>query len=139
MSKRIVTINDVTGNVLSEWQGGDEQTLGPVAGRTHLLVTGDASYIGKRWNGTAFEPVVPPPVRTISRLDFARLFTAAEDIAIDDAGVLNKTVRHLQRRLNLATTVNLDHADVVSGTAYLVSQGLLTEARRTAILAGIVP
>ena len=137
--KRIVTTNDVTGNVLCQWMGGDEQSLGPVMGHTHREVVDETNYSGKRWTGTAFEPIVPPPVRTISRLDFARLFTAAEDIAIDDAGVLNKTVRHLQRRLNLATTVNLDHADVVSGTAYLVSQGLLTTARRTAILANIVP
>lgn len=139
MSQRRVTTDDATGNVLSEWMGGDEQSLDPVPGRTHRTVTGADSYSGQRWNGAAFEAVVSPPVRTISRLDFARLFSTAEDIALDDAAVLDKTVKHLQRRLNLATTVNLDHVDVVNGTAYLVSKGLLTAARRTTILAGTAP
>ena len=137
MSKRLVTTDDATGRVISEWQGGDEQDLAPVVGRTHRAVTGEASYSGRRWNGTAFEPIVPPPVRTISPLDFARLFTQAEDEAIDAS--IDTAVKFLRRRLNLATTVNLDHADVVNGTLLLVSKGLLTSARRTAILAGIVP
>ena len=137
MSKRLVTTDDATGHVISEWQGGDEQTLGPVVGRTHRAVTGDASYSGYRWTGTTFAPIVPPPVRTISRLDFARLFTQAEDEAIDAS--VDAAVKFLRRRLNLATTVNLDHADVVNGTLLLVSKGLLTSARRTAILAGIPP
>ena len=33
----------------------------------------------------------------------------------------------------------LDHLDVVNGTSLLVSKGLLTAARRTAILAGTPP
>ena len=60
MSKRIVTIDDATGNVVSEWRGGDDQGLIPVAGRTHCVVTDEENYSGKRWNGTAFEPRVSP-------------------------------------------------------------------------------
>lgn len=67
MSKRIVTIEDATGNVVSEWCGGDEQVLQPVAGRTHFVVTGEASFSGQRWNGTAFEPRVS--VAVLSQLD----------------------------------------------------------------------
>ena len=61
--KRIVTIDDATGNVISEWCGGKEQELLPMPGQTHrILVTGDkTSYIGQQWNGTAFilQPQLP--------------------------------------------------------------------------------
>lgn len=75
MSKRLITTDDATGNVLAEWSGGDEQTLGPVAGRTHRPVTGDQSYSGMRWNGTAFvalplaEPVEDTQVENLWRIE----------------------------------------------------------------------
>lgn len=54
--KRIVTIEDSTGNVVSQWSGGDEQNLGPVAGRTHITLDkrDEADYSGQRWNGKTF-------------------------------------------------------------------------------------
>ena len=135
--KRVVTTKDATGNVVCEWRGGDEQTLPPRVGYTHRAVpVDDPDHSGHRWNGTAFEPVVVA-VRVLSRLDFARLFTQAEDIAIEDS--VDSAVKFLRRRLNMAQTVNLDHLDVVNGTSLLVSNGLLTAARRTAILAGTPP
>jgi hypothetical protein len=61
--KRMVTVDDLTGNVIGEWMGGDEQTLDPVPGRTHLEAAPDSrSYAGQRWNGTRFEAVVPAPI-----------------------------------------------------------------------------
>ena len=58
--KRIVTTDDATGTVLSQWRGGDEQTLEPVTGRTHRPVLDDATDCsGQRWNGTTFVRVPP--------------------------------------------------------------------------------
>ena len=70
--KRIVTIHTDTGHVASQWQGGDEQDLEPVAGRTHLTLAEDdtADYSGQRWDGTAFErPVVARAVNQLDRLE----------------------------------------------------------------------
>ena len=136
--KRIVMIDNGTGNVMSQWSGGDEQDLAPIAGRTHItLAAGDTKdYSSHRWTGTVFELVRPAPVRVLSPLNFACLFTFAEEEAIDVLADTNRTLKGWMWRLSLATTVNLDHPDVVNGTAYLVSKGLLTPARRTAILAG---
>lgn len=125
--KRIVTTDDATGNVTSEWRGGDEQTLGPVAGRTHRVVANDStSYIGTRWNGSDFEPIPPAPVRRLEPLDFVRRFTAGEEAAIDrldTAGDLN--VRAAKRRLSLVKdTVDLDHADVPLYLGYLKQKSL---------------
>ena len=124
--KRIVTVNDSDGRVLSQWAGGDEQALGPVAGRTHItLLAGDTTdYGGQRWTGTVFEPIPRPPVRVLSPLDFARRFTLAEEGAIDTLATTNVTVKAWARRLSLSTSVNLDHADVAGGLAYLKSIGI---------------
>ena len=81
--KRIVTVDDATGNVLSDWRGGDEQTLEPVAGRTHLDVANDdTDYTGQRWNGTSFELVPKPPSPpVVARLTVANDLEVATTIA----------------------------------------------------------
>ena len=124
--KRIVTVSDSDGHVLAQWIGGDDQALSSVAGRTHItLQVGDtADYSGQRWTGTVFEPIPPRPVRVLSPLDFARRFTLAEEGAIDTLATTNVTVKAWARRLSLSTSVNLDHADVAGGLAYLKSIGI---------------
>ena len=72
--KRIVTTRDSDGYVISRWAGGDEQSLAPVAGRSHREVPADdeADYGGKRWVATrrAFvaipvQPPVTPPMEEL--------------------------------------------------------------------------
>jgi hypothetical protein len=70
-SKRIVTIEDITGNVLAEWAGGQEQSLpDPPAGRSHRDVTASprTSHSGLRWTGNTFVPIPPTPA-TPTQLD----------------------------------------------------------------------
>ena len=124
--KRIVTVTDSDGHVQSQLTGGDDLTLRPVAGRTHITLQADdtADYSGYRWTGTTFEPIPRPPVRVLSPLDFSRRFTFAEEGAIDTLSTTNVTVKAWARRLSLATAVNLDHADVTAGLAYLKSIGI---------------
>ena len=124
--KRIVTVDTSTGYVQAQWSGGDDQGLAIVAGRTHIiLAAGDeTNYSGYRWTGTIFERIPPAPVRVLSPLDFARRFTLAEEGAIDTLSATNVTVKAWARRLSLATSVNLDHSDVVVGLAYLKSIGI---------------
>ena len=123
--KRLVTTENGSGRVVSEWQGGTEQTLDPRQGHTHRSVPNDgASYSGQRWNGLGFEPMPPDPIRVLSPLEFVRRFTIAEEIAIDALAETDRTVKVWQHRLSLATSVNLDHADVAAGLAYVKSVGI---------------
>lgn len=76
MAKRLVTIDTATGAVLSQWAGGDEQGLPPVAGRTHLALAEDdeTDYGGHRWTGTAFVrraavAVIDPHTARLSRIE----------------------------------------------------------------------
>ena len=123
MAKRVVTTDDVTGNVMSQWAGGDEQSVGIVPGRTNrTLALGDINdYAGYRWNGTAFEVIPPAPVRVLSPCEFVRRFTLAEEVAIDTLSDTDRTVKIWRHRVWLSTSVNLDHADVINGLAYLKS------------------
>ena len=97
MSKRIVTTDDATGNVVSQWAGGDEQNLAPVMGRTHREVPDDgAVYIGQRWNGTAFEAIPKATLAMLAtaesrRIDF--LTTIADEIARADPAAWNNMTR----------------------------------------------
>jgi len=45
-------------------------------------------------------PTPPPPSRVLNKVDFARLFTQAERIAIDDAANINPVVRDYDRMLS---------------------------------------
>lgn len=85
MIKRVVTIKDDTGHVIAEWCGGDEQTLSPVIGRTHIVlpIEDTTSYTSKRWNGTSFEDLPPSPPDPSGGLDHTTLLNAIIWVLID--------------------------------------------------------
>ena len=109
-----------------EWAKFDAAPLpaGLLEVTTHPDWAGPGSLVGRRWTGTSFEMVPPAPVRVLSPIDFARRFTLAEEAAIDALSDNDRIVKVWIRRLSLATSVNLDHADVVAGLAYLKSVGI---------------
>ncbi len=84
-------------------------------------------------------PTPPPPSRVLNKVDFARLFTQAERIAIDDAANINPVVRDYDRMLNRAPNVNLDDPDVQTGVPLLELGGLIGVGRAAQILAGEAP
>lgn len=140
--KHIVTIYTATGMVQGEWMGGDEQVLPPVVGRTYVEVPDDGqSYIGMRWlGGISFEDVASVPVTTMSPLDFHGLFTPSERAAtraLDESG--DDQVADALMALQLAAVVDRVDTRVGSYLDMLVAKGVLTSARKTAILAGTVP
>ena len=105
---------------------GDEQSLEVASGRTHrTLAAGDMQdYSGHRWDGTAFVRIPPAPIRVLTPLEFARRFTLAEDTAIDTLADTDRIVKAWRYRLALAQQVDLDHADVAAGLAYVKSVGI---------------
>jgi len=70
----------------------------------------------------------------ITKLSFSERFTLAEAVAIQNAAATNLTLQVLQQRQALATYIDLGRSDTQSGVEYLVSLGLLTQDRATAIL-----
>ena len=87
----------------------------------------------------SFQPPETVIARNVTRRGFARLFTAAERIAIRAASEASPELADMYEMMTLDETVNLDHPDVAAGMAALVTAGLLTQPRATAILAGTPP
>jgi hypothetical protein len=76
------------------------------------------------------------PSMKITRLAMNNRFQVAELLAIMAYTNSNPTsmVAVLMQRLQLATYIDLNRSDTQAGVEYLVSQGLLTSDRATAIL-----
>jgi len=85
------------------------------------------------------EPSPPPPVDELNKVDFLRLFTQAERIAIRQAAAGYPTLDDYQAMLEAATTVRLSDADMQRGVVLMEMGGLLGVGRAAQILAGKAP
>ena len=87
----------------------------------------------KQWNSETLdfdvERVVPP--KPISPLEFMRLFTVQERIAIRTAG--DPVLDDFLDMARVAGSVRMDDQMVVQGLDYLVQQNIITSARREEI------
>lgn len=81
---------------------------------------------------TALLPTKPP--RQLTSLEFLDLFTEAEQLAIVQAGMVSAPVKLWYDRALAAQFVTIADPRTASGLAALVTAGLLTEARRAAIV-----
>ena len=91
--------------------------------------------------GQGFFPVEPPPppppvVDELNKIDFLRLFTQAERIAIRDAAAANPLIADYQDMLDAATMVRLSDPDMQTGVPLLELGGLIGVGRAAQILAG---
>lgn len=106
----------------------------------------DVQYLGRPYSAQTktFGPLPPPPPKRVWALrDFHRLFTSAERIGISQrrttTDATGLTLDDWYRLLEAGPEVDLRHPDLTAGLDFLVSAGLLTAARKTAILAGATP
>jgi hypothetical protein len=85
------------------------------------------------------EPPPPPPVDELHKVDFLRLFTQAERIAIRQAAKVNPVVEDYQAMLDAATIIRLSDPDIQEGIPELEDAGLLAPGRAAQILSGEIP
>ena len=83
------------------------------------------------WNEStlAFDIPAPVPPTEWTRTEFMRRFTAPERIACRNAEKTDPIVEDFFDLLRNATVLVSNDPDVTAGLAYLVSVGLLTQAR----------
>ncbi|MCA3573149.1 MAG: hypothetical protein IOC86_04480 [Aestuariivirga sp.] len=84
-------------------------------------------------------PPEPEPVDELHKVDFLRLFTQAERIAIRSAAKVNPIVEDYQAMLDAATVIRLSDADIQEGIPDLEDAGLIGPGRAVQILAGENP
>lgn len=82
-------------------------------------------------------PALPSP--PLSKIEFLRLFTPAEIMAIRAAASTNELVAYYQYMLDATTVVLLTDPDIVSGVPMLEAASLLAPGRASQILAGQPP
>ena len=85
------------------------------------------------------EPPPPPPVDELHKVDFLRLFTQAERMAIREAAADNPLIADYQHMLDAATVVRLSDPDIQTGVPLLELGGLIGMGRTAQILAGVAP
>jgi len=85
------------------------------------------------------DPPPPPPVDELNKVDFLRLFTQAERIAIRAAAKVNPVVEDYEDMLNKAPTIRLSDPDIQAGVPLLEGVGLIDPGRAAQILAGESP
>ena len=117
---------------------GINQTTGTIdAAHMVEIAEYDASLLGKKYeNGVFVEgpAVVLPSI--ITKLALLNRMTDAEFIGIINAAKTDAEVELWKTRFDNATTIDLDDGSrVVAGFPMLVTKGLLTQERATAILA----
>jgi hypothetical protein len=81
-------------------------------------------------------PPEPEPVDELHKVDFLRLFTQAERIAIRQAAKVNPVVEDYQAMLDAATVIRLSDADIQEGIPELEDAGLIGPGRAAQILSG---
>ena len=82
-------------------------------------------------------PPAPPP--GLERIDFLRLFTDAELVAILQEATTNPMVGLYQYKLSISPRVLLNDPDILAGLPALEALGLLAPGRAAQILAGQAP
>jgi hypothetical protein len=85
------------------------------------------------------EPPPPPPVDELNKVDFLRLFTQAERIAIRQAATAYPTIADYQAMLDATDRPRLSDPDMQMGVPLLELGGLLDPGRAAQILAGVRP
>jgi hypothetical protein len=95
-----------------------------------------ADAIAAGWTSAPLpSPPPSPPAPTIwTALEFMRRFTQSERLAIITAGRTDAAVEDIRSQLAASNEVISDDPSLVAGLIYLVSKGLLTPERKTAIL-----
>lgn len=89
------------------------------------------------WNTSTldFDPA-PVPEASLERINFLRLFTRDERVAIRAAAKIDPVVEDFMDMLSAANLVRLGNADTIAGVNYMASQGLLTPQRAAEVLGG---
>jgi hypothetical protein len=99
----------------------------------------ELGYAGQGFFPVEPDPPPPPVVDALNKIDFLRLFTQAERIAIRQAAAVNPLISDYQHMLDAATVVRLSDPDIQTGVPLLELGGLIGPGRATQILAGESP
>ena len=131
-------------------QGNPDELYHPDVAKFYTADVPDDAANGDGWDGTTpIKPVIPEPVEPpaptvvpskVSPVEFKLLFTPQERVAIKAARATDQVIDDFYDIVEdpRLTFVDLGLQSTQDALSYMVAQGLLTEDRRSEILAGVV-
>ena len=143
----IVENNIVTNIVMGDETYGESNPLAVQIGKYDFIELGQKYNQEK--NAFSFdnfvqpepEPEPEPPTTIYSKFGFRSRFTLQELVGIDNAGAnptltpeQKGTLNTIGKNFEVASEIDLTHAQTIQGVEYLASVGLLTQERATQIL-----
>ena len=134
---RILQIKD--GVAQCEWEGGGGAPVPPDKTWVFVDVSKRPAQVGMTYDA-ATDTFTPPPAppdygKTVSAREFLQLFTGPERKAIRLAAKTDDDVADWFALAQVPEPIRLKHPTTIGGLAFVVAKGLLTSARRDAILA----
>ena len=103
------------------------------------VAAGELGFDGQGFFPFTPEPPPPAPVDELNKIDFLRLFTQAERIAIRQAATDYPTIADYQDMLDATDRPRLSDPDMQMGIPLLELGGLLDPGRAAQILSGVRP
>lgn len=117
---------------------GKSSVLGGIVPGVSLVAFDEASttvVLGYTYDSVTF--AAPVPVTVMSKRDFLVRFTQEERVAIRSAMVNDLTIQDANSLMELSDNIDVTDPYAMQYVGYLVSQGLLTQARADVILAPV--
>ncbi len=121
----LITVDSIPHNIILADSQDVADHCAAVAGGTARLLADDEVVEFP-------QPPAPPREMQLTKLQFLRLFTTAERIAIRASA--DPVIVDFLQLLDLAQDVRLDDPDTVGGLHYLESEGLIAAGRAAEIL-----
>lgn len=131
---------DGVGQLYQEVAHGIVQRLTDMDGNTVNPPSGTASWVVNAnptqptWALATPDVANPPASRVVTKLEYLRLFTQEERVAIRTAAKANAVLEDYMELLALAEIVDLSDADTVAGVNALEMAGLIAPGRAQEIL-----
>lgn len=128
--RKFATIENGKVVSLTSTSGAVDESFEGVEVTSQDVVIGDLYDVD---SGTFTRPAPTPPSR-MTKLAFRRRFTLAEKAAAEVSAETNPTMRVLLKDQEAATYIDLSDPATIEALDYMVSEGVITEARRVEIL-----
>jgi hypothetical protein len=121
----------------NEWLAGplDEEPVAGTGERVEIVALGYPETVSWSQELNGFVDIGPPAL--LSKLQFQRLFTQAERIAV--RGSADPLIVDYRELGQLADGIDLTDPDVIAGVGYLEVSGLIGTGRAAEVLAGNPP
>jgi hypothetical protein len=141
----LVEVDEATGKIVGEWRNDTDKIRLPIAPAGHRFIDVTDRHVEPGALSLSHHLVDgqlvarPPKSPVVDNRTFLRLFTRDERLAIAAQRDSDPEIADFWLLLSVGQSIDLGHQDTAAGLELLVERRLLSEERRTSILANESP